>query len=119
MPRTTPPHAAQSTQALPSGRGALGFEGLGVNGLRDAVERHVHEGCDAAGGSGLGRCLKALPLGAAGLVDVDVRVDKAGQQKGIAKVAQGAGRRRFAPTEDCSDAPILHQQRSGCKTIAA
>ena len=57
-----------------------------------AVERHVDERRDAARGRGARRALEALPLGAAGLVDVDVAVDEAGQQHRVADVLDRGAR---------------------------
>jgi hypothetical protein len=47
----------------------------------DGVERHVDHRGDAPRGGRAGGALEALPLGAAGLVDVDVGVDHAGHQR--------------------------------------
>ena len=47
---------------------------------RDRVERHVDDRGDPAGGRRAGGAGEALPLGAAGLVDVHVAVDQPGQQ---------------------------------------
>jgi hypothetical protein len=51
-------------------------------GGRDGVQRHVDDRGDAAAGGGRRRRREPLPLGAAGLVDVHVGVDDAGQQPG-------------------------------------
>ena len=68
---------------------ALDLEGGHVDGRRDRVERHVEDGGDPAGGGGPGGRGEALPLGPAGLVDVHVGVDQAGQQDLV--VGQGDG----------------------------
>ncbi len=70
-------------------RAHLGAEAFERGGRRHAVERHVDEGGDAARGRRAGRGGEALPLGAARLVDVDVRVDEAGQDAEIARVEDG------------------------------
>ena len=62
---------------LAVGRLALDLQRRDVDGRRDAVERHVDDGRDPAGGGRLGRGLEALPLGAPRVVDVDVGVDDA------------------------------------------
>ena len=59
---------------------ALDLERVDVDGRRDAVERHVDDRRDPAGGGRPGRGGEPLPLGAAGLVDVDVGVDQSGDQ---------------------------------------
>ena len=48
---------------------------------RNAVQRHVDQGGHPAGRRRPGRGREPLPLGAAGLVDVHVRVHQAGQQR--------------------------------------
>ena len=58
---------------------------------RDAVERHVEDGRDAARRRGPGGGREALPLGAAGLVDVHVAVDEAGQQHLVVGEVDGLG----------------------------
>ena len=65
---------------------ALGFEGFDGGGLGEAVEGHVDEGGVASGRSGSGGGAEALPFGAAGLVDVDVGVDEAGEDGVVAAV---------------------------------
>ena len=65
---------------LPGGGFLLDHEGVHGDGRREAVERHVHDGGDPAGGSGPGGGGEALPLGAAGLVDMHVGVHKAWQE---------------------------------------
>ena len=73
-------------------RAAFDGQRAGVERRRMAVERHVAHGGDAAG-RGRGRAgEKAFPVGAAGLVEVDVRVDEAGQDVQAAGV--DAPRRR-------------------------
>ena len=65
---------------------ALGGRPLGLRGPRRevvagiGVERHVEQGRHPAGRRGPGRAGEALPLRTAGLVDVHVRVDQAGQE---------------------------------------
>jgi len=58
----------------------LGPQSRYVDGGWDAVQRHVDEGGDPACGSRPGSRGKALPVGAAGFVDVHMRVHQAGQQ---------------------------------------
>jgi hypothetical protein len=66
--------------ALPAGHLALDLQRGHVDGGRQRIERHVHDRRDAAGRRGAGGRGEALPLGAAGLVDVHVRVDDPGQE---------------------------------------
>jgi hypothetical protein len=60
---------------------------------RDAVERHVHEGRDATGCCGTRRVLKAFPIGAPRIVDVDMRVHESGEHDETPGIdLAGAGR---------------------------
>jgi hypothetical protein len=63
------------------GRGGLALpcQRLDAHGRRDAVEGHVEEGGDSPGRRGLRGGGESLPLRPAGLVDVHVRVDEAGE----------------------------------------
>ena len=67
-------------ERLVLGHLALELEAFHGGGGRDGVQRHVDDGGDAAGSCGAGGGGEALPLGAAGLVDVDVGVHQAGDQ---------------------------------------
>ncbi|KAJ6441077.1 LOW QUALITY PROTEIN: hypothetical protein O9K51_06871 [Purpureocillium lavendulum] len=58
----------------------------------DGVEGHVDDGGDAAAGRGARARPEALPLGAAGLVEVDVGVDEARQQQPRRVVDVGGAR---------------------------
>jgi hypothetical protein len=78
LPSTQPPQKATIDEALAASGVALEFESGGVGGLGQAVERHVDQRGEAPGGGGERGGAKALPLGAAGLVDVGMRVDQAG-----------------------------------------
>jgi hypothetical protein len=93
------PEADVDVRLVP-GRGALGLQGGHVQGRRDRVERHVDDGGDPAGGRRPGGAGEALPVGPAGLVDVHVGVDQAGQQhlvvgQGDGPPAAEAGRQRL------------------------
>ncbi len=76
---TAPPHGAQSTKHCLCCGGALGFECGDGRSFWEAVERHVDEGGVASGRCGARGGAEAFPFGAAGFVDVDVRVDEAGE----------------------------------------
>ncbi len=80
------PPGAPVDPALAGGGRALGFEAGDGGSGRQAVEGHVDDGGDAAGGGGAGGGGEAFPFGAAGLVDVDVRVDEAGEDGVVADV---------------------------------
>ena len=72
--------------ALALAGGDLGVERGARRRHRGGVERHVDDGRDAAGRGGARRRVEAFPLGAAGLVDVDVRVDQPGRDDQVADV---------------------------------
>src|SRR5215510_2487494 len=61
---------------LPAGRASLLVERRHIRRRRYAVERHVDDGCDASSGGRQRGGVETLPLRSAGLVDVNVRVDK-------------------------------------------
>ena len=74
------------------GRGLLDGQRLGGRRRRERVEGHVHDRRDTAGRRGERRRAEALPLRAAGLVDVHVRVHQSGQQHGVVGHERGARR---------------------------
>ena len=95
---------------LAVGRLALDLQRRDVDGRRDAVERHVDDGRDPAGGGGLGRGLEPLPLGAPRVVDVDVRVDDAraaAPRRRPARRRLPRARRGRTPAPRRDDAPVL------------
>jgi hypothetical protein len=101
---------------------ALHVEGGGIHGGGDAVERHVDDRRDPAGGRGTGRAREALPLGAAGLVDVHVGVDEAGQQHGAGGEAHARARSaRIRPGVSRAQRIRAQRIRSGrrCATCRA
>lgn len=69
---------ADVDEGLVARDGLLLLERGDVDRRRDGVQRHVDDGGHAAGGRGAGGGREALPLRAAGLVDVHVGVDQAG-----------------------------------------
>ena len=72
--------------ALPGGCLALQFQRGDGGGFGQAVQGHVDQRGVAAGGGGARGGGEALPFGAAGLVDVDVGVDQAGENGAVAEV---------------------------------
>jgi len=79
---------------LPSGGAALHVERLNRRGGRHAVQRHVHDGRDAARSGRARGVHKSFPVGAAGLIDVDVGID----QKGSGEFGKIIGSREFDMT---------------------
>ncbi len=83
-------HALRGGVGAAGGGGfALELEGGYVGGLGEAVEGHVDERGEAAGRCGAGGGGETFPVGAAGLVDVGVGVDEAGEEGEIAEVFCG------------------------------
>ena len=83
-------HALRGVVGAAGGcRFALEFECGDADGFGEAVEGHVDERGETAGSGGAGGGGEAFPLGAAGLVDVSVYVDEAGEQSEIAEIFEG------------------------------
>ena len=78
-PGTTPPQKPTSTWQRPAAARRFASSAATRRRGRNAVERHVDERGHAARRGRARRRLEAFPVGAAGLVDVDVRIDKARQ----------------------------------------
>ena len=85
----------------------LGVEGGAVDRRRDRVERHVDRARRPAGRQRGGAGGEALPVGAPGLVEVDVGVDHAGQDEQPARVDLLA-RRAGELGPDGDDPPVGH-----------
>ena len=79
-----------------------------------AVERHVDDRRHAAGCRGARRGVEALPFGAAGFVDVHVRVDQTRQDDEIARIEEVAAIRAIV-VDACDDAVL---DVDGCGTDA-
>ena len=62
------------------------LEGVAVGDGWGGIERHVEEGTASSGGEGKGAGGEAFPLGAAGLVEVNVRVDPARDEDAVGGV---------------------------------
>jgi hypothetical protein len=92
---------------------ALGFEGGYGGGFGEAVEGHVDEGGETAGCGGVGGGAEAFPLGAAGLIDVDVAVDQAGKQSVVAAVVDYGVAGKLGCAADCAYLAVLDEERSG------
>ena len=73
---------------FPLSRSALGFESFDVDSLRHTIQRHVDQRRNAPGRRGTSGSPESFPLRASGLVDMNMRIDQAGQQHGIAKIVQ-------------------------------
>jgi hypothetical protein len=92
---------------------ALGFECGYGGGFGEAVEGHVNQGCVASGGGGAGCGAEAFPLGAAGLVDVDVSVDEAGEDGVIDVIVESCVEWNFGEVADGADFFAIDEERAG------
>ncbi len=112
VPRDHAPPETDVDVELSLGGAQLLLEGGAPGGDRKAVERHVDQRGHATSGGGAGRRREPLPVGAAGLVDVDVAVDQPGRNHARAEildrdVRRHGGRRR--PGDERADAPLLDE----------
>lgn len=96
------------------GRRPFHRERRGVDRGRNAVERHVDERGDPTGRRGTGGAGEALPVGAAGLVDVDVAVDQTGQEHLVVGEVDDAVRADVRVVLlDADDPPVVDDHRGG------
>ena len=110
-------HALRGAVGAAGGCGfALELQGGYVGGLGEAVEGHIDEGGKASGGGGAGGGGEAFPVGAAGLVDVGVDVDEAGEEGERAEVFDGDVGGEFGGGLDGDD--VLVVDEDGCVTFA-
>src|SRR5205085_7877043 len=80
---------------------------------RNAIKRHVdHRGDSASGRSFRGRS-KSLPVSAPRLVDMDVRIDKAGHDDCIMEIKVFACRWKIFKAADCRDDALANTNRRG------
>ena len=106
------PRTRRRRTAWPAAAARLTSSAGDGGGRRDAVERHVEDRGDAAGGRGAGGRGEALPLGAARLVDVHVGVHQPGQQHLVVGELDRLHRRDAGrPTVERLDPTILPSRR--------
>jgi hypothetical protein len=79
---------------------------------RNAVQRHVNQQGIATRSRRSRRGVKSLPLGAAGLVDVNVRVHQSRQQRRFPEIVARRVRRHFTCRRDRTDSFSVDQHRS-------
>jgi hypothetical protein len=113
-------HAAPESDvdmATAARRAPFGRE-RGQRGRRgNAVERHVDQGSDAAGGRGARGGRKTFPESSAWLIDVYVRIDQACHHDRAAGVVERAPGRRGFPIGDGGDAAAPYVQSGAAHAL--
>ena len=105
---------SRSTPSLE--RRCVWLEGGNIDRLGRTIERHVDKRGDAARCRGTSRSLKTFPIRAARLVDVNVCVDKARHQHGVAEIRNFRARGNFVPAPHGRDALRVHNHARGSET---
>src|SRR5260370_595962 len=95
----------------------LGGQGGYGGGLGQAVQGHVDQGGVSSGRGGAGGGSEAFPLGAAGLVDVDVSVDEAGKQSVVAAVVEDCVAGKLGCAADGLDSAVLDEECGRLRTL--
>ena len=80
---------------------------------RHAVQRHLDDGRDTAGGGGTRGGVEALPLGPARLVDVHVCVDHARHHHQVRRIVQRTALGQIVEGGDGRDRAVADVQRDG------
>ena len=112
--RNRPSPEPDVDECLAVGHRPFQLQSVNSYGGRDAVERHVDDGRDAASGSSAGGGREAFPLGAAGFVHVHVSVDKAGQQCfAVVKFDDFVPRKRISQRFKGHDHAVTHTNLAG------
>jgi len=75
-------------RAVAASRGTLGLQTSNIGGGRDAVERHIEQRGHTAGRRCAGGGLESLPLGAPGLVHMDVGIHQSREDQGFSCLDQ-------------------------------
>lgn len=92
---------------------ALGVESGNVGRGRQTIERHVNEESVTTRGGGARSGLESFPMRAAGIVDVNMGIDEAGEKHGITKIFARDFRRDFTGRDDVADAAVFDKKRGG------
>ena len=77
------------------------------------VQWHVDEKRVAAGGCGACGGVEAFPVGAAGIVDVHVGIDEAGENHSVGKIINRRVGRDLMGSYDVEDATVFYEQGGG------
>ena len=102
---------------LAARRGPLRLQRRNSRRRRNAVERHVDNRRDAAGRRRARGRVEAFPVGAAGLVDVHVRVDDAGRDHEVAAVDDVRAIGQVRGPFDVDNSAVVDLDRGGCDRI--
>ena len=97
--------------------GALCFEGGDVGGGGNAIQRHVDEESVATGGGGARGGFEAFPIGAAGFVDVDVRIHQARKNGSVAKIVGLRVGRDLIGRDYVEDFVTIDEECGGANTV--
>ncbi len=97
--------------------GAFLFQRVYGGGLGQAVQRHVDQRCVAARRGGTRPGSEALPFGASGLVDVDVRVYQSGEERVVAAVVDDGVGGNLRGAADSPDLLVFHEKHAGPRTL--
>ena len=82
-----------------------------------AVQGHVDQQCVTSGGSGARRGIEAFPLAPSRVVDVDVRIDQARKNGGVAEIVNRRAGRYFSGRNNRLDPFPLHQNGGGTNSV--
>jgi hypothetical protein len=108
----------QPIDAASAARGrAFLFERGDGSGWGDTVQRHVHQEGVAASGGRTRRGLKAFPVGAAGIVDVDVGIHQPRKDGSIAEIVGFGSRRNVRRFDDVPNPLAFHEQSCGTHSL--
>jgi hypothetical protein len=113
----SPEHPVDQGRFL--GGPTLSLERLDGGSRRQAIQRHVRDERIASGRSSAGARGKAFPFGAAWFVDVYVRIDEAGKNGGIAKIAERYARGNLTRRNDTSNFLFLYEECGWTDTVGS
>ena len=111
----SPGHPIDATSA--SSGCALGVESVDAGGGGKAIQGHVHKKGVAPGGGGARGGLEAFPIGATRIVNVNVGIDEAGKDYGVAKVVELCVGGDLIRSDDGLDSAAIHKQSGGAHAI--
>jgi hypothetical protein len=105
-------------------RSPLGFQGGHISSGRYTIQWHVHDAGKSARSRGARRGFEAFPFRATRIIDMNVCIDKAGQNGGIAEIRNsGTTTSRITPPSTSTPAARIpsgvttRRERNACKSI--